>query len=204
MSIHQKTNEDELIMKLSLFTFLQKFYAGQLNDLDKKQWNELINFVKEDCVALDQNEIGKGVQLLSKFIDEDVSNFQYDFNALFVGPMKLAASPYESSYRNENGAVMQYYTLAVRHFYQKAGLTLINKNRDPEDHLAFELEFICYLLEHHDDDNGYMQLYTEFLKIHLSKWIDQHCERVRENTTNHLILGMSYLLQGLIMMENQK
>lgn len=204
MSIQQVENSEELMNKLSLYTFLQRFYAGHLNSLNKEQWSELVACITEDRAALIHENIDKGIEILSNVTNQDIQNLQYDFNYLFVGPMKLEASPYESSYRNENGAVMQYYTLAVRHFYSKAGLTLVNKNRDPEDHLALELEFVCYLLGNDAEDNNYMQLYKDFIKTHLSQWIDQHCNRIREKTTNHLILGISYLLQGLIDMENQK
>ncbi|WP_195892896.1 TorD/DmsD family molecular chaperone [Bacillus massiliigorillae] len=202
MSTQQVRNTEEtIITKLSLYTFIQKFYAGQLNQLSESQWKELIGCIKQDSLTLEQESITEGIQTLLNFSTQDLADLQYDFNRLFVGPMELEASPYESTYRSENGAVMQYYTLAVRRFYEDAGLTLVNKNSDPDDHLALELEFICYLLENGLEDEQYMKLYNDFLQKHLFHWVEEHCELVQEKTSNNVIIGMSHILQGMMLVE---
>lgn len=196
-------NKEETLSKLAVYMFLQKFYSEQLNRISKPTWHNLITFLKEETEIFKEEKIKHGLKLLSQFTDNDLLELEYDFNRLFVGPNKLEASPYESSYLNMEKAVMQSETLAVRRFYEMVGLEVANKNVDPDDHLALELEFICYLLEHSFDDDQFTLLYEKFLVRHLFKWIEAHVELVREKTTNTIIIGISYLMEGLILEEKR-
>ena len=196
-----KVNEEKIIHRLALYMFLQKFYAGHLNQLDLSNWKELFIHLNKDVHYFTSSEMLKAMESFAKLKEEDLEDLLYDFNRLFVGPNKLEASPFESSYRSEERAVLQFYTLAVRRSYERAGLVLVKKNNEPDDHLAYELEFICYLLENGLDDETYLKMHEAFLNNHLFEWIPAHSELIRKHTTNPIIIGISYLLDGLLDVE---
>ncbi|MFS0783048.1 molecular chaperone [Bacillus sp. 1P06AnD] len=198
-----ETMTEEYVAKhLPLYLFLQNFYGGQLNELNNAQWKELLTHIDKDTVSFEGSIVRQGVDIMLSFSEEDAKELKFDFNSLFIGPDRLKASPFESSYRNETGAILQTSTLAVRKFYEAAGLVVELKNQEPDDHIIFELEFVCYLLEKSVDDEQSAFLYKEFHRRHLSQWIGKHCEKIRENSSNKLLVGISYILQGL--MEDEK
>ncbi len=51
------------------------------------------------------NKVKKGIQILSRFSEEDLEELEFDFNRLFVGPNRLEVSPYESTYLNDQRAI---------------------------------------------------------------------------------------------------
>lgn len=197
-----KTDENILARKMGIYMFLAKFYSGKLLKMDLEMWHKFGAMLREEVASFDNERMKKGI--VSMLQDSRVlEELEYEFNRLFVGPDRLEAAPYESVYRSAERVLMQAETMAVRKFYERAGLTLINKNREPDDHLAFELEFACYLLEKSLQDNGYAELYEAFLKLHLFQWVEKHCELVREKTANSLITGISNILQGLMEVEQE-
>lgn len=198
MKQQMKFDEEVVVHKLAIYMFLQKFYDGQLNRIGKASWKELIDVLTQEMTIFSNDEIGKGLQLLSQFTDEDIEELEFEFNRLFVGPNQLVVSPYESTYRNTERVIMQSETIAVRRFYEKAGLVLAKKNINPDDHIALELEFVCYLLENSLEDETHYEFYQEFLKAHLFHWIEAHCALILENSENKIVKGVSTILQGLI------
>ena len=194
-------NEKVLMDKMTIYTFLQKFYAGELNKVNREIWNELQEILKEATAYISNEEVCKGLHELSKATEEDYSQLEFDFNRLFVGPNRLEVSPYESNFRHSERAIMQRDTMAVRNFYERAGLVVSKKNVDADDHMALELEFVCYLLANSLENNHYLDLYEEFLHKHLFQWIPPHALLIRKKTNNSVIRGVSYILQALILDE---
>ncbi|MBM4765256.1 hypothetical protein GNT69_23795 [Bacillus sp. B15-48] len=184
--------------------FVQKYYAGELNKLSNTSWEQLVGLINQEVSFFSNEKMKQGIEILSELKDADIAEMEYEFNRLFVGPKRLEAPPYESVYRNTERAVMQSETLAVRRFYENAGLVLTRKNTDPDDHLALELEFVSYLLSNSVEDEDCYVLYEEFLKKHLFQWVENHCELVREKTENKGIIGISYLLEGLLEVERKQ
>jgi TorA maturation chaperone TorD len=138
--------------------------------------------------------------------DEEV----YDYNDLFVGPKKLLAPPYESAYRNGEKTLMQRETLAVRAFYGKAGLESCYKNVIPDDHIAMELEFVCYLLSQagrsaeqgeNEKTEVYLGLYHEFFHSHLGCWAYAHCEDICRYAKTSALQGIALLTMGFLQIE---
>ncbi len=198
MKQQMQFDKEVVVHKLAIYMFLQKFYDGQLNHITKASWKELVEVLNQEMTLFSNEEIIKGLQILSQFTDEDIEDLEFEYNRLFVGPNQLVVSPYESTYRNTERVLMQNETIAVRRFYEKVGLVLAKKNINPDDHIALELEFVCYLLENSLDDETYYQFYQEFLEEHVFHWIEAHCELIREKSENTVLTGVSHILQGLI------
>lgn len=182
-----------------LYLLLQRFYAGQMIHLEFDAWQELIRSIQADVQSMDNEKMQQGFQKLLACTNEQFDALEYDFNRLFVGPGKLLAAPYESTYLNPDRVLMQRETLAVRRFYERAGLELIEKNHEPDDHIALELEFICYLFENvlENADQMASDMLEEFLQTHLLLWVGDFCKDIQSNSEHPVCLGMAEILEGM-------
>lgn len=202
----RKYSYDYLDKKFRIYNLLIDYYSGKL-------WDEMECF--EDVAGelaesryLDKGLLDKGLELIGKPSAEVI----YDFNKLFVGPGKLLAPPYESYYRNPERIFMQKETMAVRDFYSSAGVNVKRLNSQPDDFIALEFEFICFLLykanAHISNDpdmtSYYLQLYSEFLDKHLSKWIFNHCQDILAKSTSDFCKGMAIITKSFIEDELKK
>lgn len=189
-------------MRLSMYLILQNFYAGRALKWYEQDWQEIRSSIEAYQQVAPSQKIMKCLDLLQE-VGEEILQLEFDFNRLFVGPDKLLASPYESSYRNRDQTLMQKETLQVREFYSRAGLEVANKGVEPDDHLALELEFIGYLYANLTDD-GFRRLYQEFLEKHLMVWYKEHCELIHKHSENPICQAMAYLLEGVIEQEQER
>ena len=94
-------NQEARVLYYQLFCHyyrgdLQSTYLRGLAERSYKLLKEgqLISFIDEAAQAL---------TMLEEINETTIQTFEYDYNRLFVGPNKLLASPYESSYRNFEG-----------------------------------------------------------------------------------------------------
>lgn len=109
-----------------------------------------------------------------------------EYAELFVGPRPPLAPLYESLYLGFPNRLFTEQTMSVRRFYARYGREVIAENRVPDDHLAYELEFMGYLcageadcLEAGDCEGarGYRAAQGEFLLLHLGSWCRPFAER---------------------------
>lgn len=173
---------------------LQKYYQGYLCKYADLQWEKLINaLAQEDTEGF--ATLAKGYAQLKSTSPRNRREMMYEFNRLFVGPDAPKAPPYEACYRNPERTLMQEETLAVRAFYRKAGLEIKNLNTQPDDFIAFELEF---LLGMYADGSEEKTTYAkDFLQKHLLVWTFDHVKEIRDNTKQPVILSMATILEGV-------
>ncbi|WP_066303731.1 molecular chaperone [Bacillus sp. FJAT-29814] len=183
--------------RFEIYQLLWHYYRGDLQNLTVGEWATVAAFLSSKP-SLSQNDWGaKAINLLETINNQSLETFQFDYNRLFVGPNKLLASPYESSYTNIEGTVMQAETLKVRNFYYHEGLQVDREGQYPDDHLQFELEFILHLFRF-EEKKDILQL---FLHNHLLKWYEAHCRRIEEHSQNGLTLAFAYFLRGFLQQE---
>lgn len=114
-----------------------------------------------------------------------------DHAALFVGPFELIAPPYGSVYIEKKRIVKGESTLFAARCYEKAGLSVDTK--EPEDHVAIELEFMYYLcgkevtaLQEKRPENA--QHFNDMQRLFYFKamkpWIKEFCAAIRGGTQN--------------------
>lgn len=212
MLLDQKSRlMEDLERRYKLYLILCYYYQGKLWMLE--HWDEVFTRFNSLAAEYPHPAFDEGLQLLAQASPDAMSEALYDYNRLFVGPGKLLAPPYEGAYRNPEGLLMQQETLAVRWFYQKAGLAVRRKGSEPDDHLGLELEFVCYLFSRaaqsltRDDSEGYyryMELYEVFLKKHLIQWVFQHVTDVLCHGTTPICRAMALLLRGFIHSEKER
>ncbi|WP_374711961.1 TorD/DmsD family molecular chaperone [Symbiobacterium terraclitae] len=126
-----------------------------------------------------------------------------EFHRLFVGPERLVAPPYESVYVSPEPALMQEATFAVRSFYRRHGLTLGPERNEPDDHIAFELEFYARLqagaLAGAGEDLTEPQ--RRFLTEHLARWVPAFCGRIAEGSRSPFYRSLAALTRAVIQLD---
>ncbi len=146
--------------------------------------------------AVEQNE-----SRLSDWNEE----LSLEFARLFIGPVHPPAIPFASFYLSESHSLMTEETMTVRKQYLEAGLALKNLYHMPDDHIAFELDFLYYLtvksldlLENRKNTEAerYLKLRQDFLKDHFLLWAPAFANRILESTSESFYKGAaSFLLE---------
>jgi len=178
---------------------------------------DILSFLENDDKYLVQ---GKRIlkDLLQKFKKMDTSEqtlylkeLAVNYAQLFLNAGKEPVYIYESVYLSEDRLVMQHQRDQVLEFYRKAGVSP-SQNKEPEDHLAIQLEFMGYLskkiFQKISEYNIYqagelLKLQKDFLEMHLNKWVGFFVKRMEKANTSPLYLAIAYIIYGFLQMENQ-
>jgi len=156
----------------------------------------------------------EGGVLLSSWIEqqgnlttEKVQELKDEFTYLFVGPNTLPAPPWESVYLGKEALLFEETTLKVRECYKNFGLSFIHENREAEDHILIELEFLGYLITDSMENNEAARQkelligQITFLEEHFLKWAPQFCEKLAEHCKTKWYQGFALLLEEYINLE---
>lgn len=157
----------------------------------------------------------RGVRLMARSLEDGETEDQVrkDFQLLYLGPGHLEAPPYESVHLNNSGLVFEKETLEVRAFYRRFGLQLERQDKDPDDHVAIELEMLATLAIRALDaldaaaekgDAGalpdavrtYVDAIGEFLENHALLWHHRLGELTVEKASTSFVQGLGSLLMG--------
>jgi TorA maturation chaperone TorD len=193
MSRFELIHQDERVF---CYQLLWHYYRGDLLNRSTFEWQAIVKLLKEQEGLAQNISAKRAISLLEKTDETDVEEFMYHYNRLFVGPGRLLASPYESSYRNVEKSVMQQETLRVRNFYSHAGLQLALVGQIPDDHIQYELEFMLHLLNSENEEVSSL-----FLEKHLLQWGIKHGEDILMNSTNTITQAFAHLLRGFLQLE---
>lgn len=99
---------------------------------------------------------------------------RFEYTSLFIGPGRVGASPWESSYRSKDGLIMGRTTLSVAESYRSAGYESVGHGHVPDDHIATELFFMASLCK----DEGTETKQLSFLDSHLGTWVGDFARQV--------------------------
>lgn len=183
------------------------YYQGPTEEL-------LANFPKEEALQefarrLGNSLVQEGVTELYREWNARREERDYpgdlwaDYNRLFVGPGKLLAPPWESVYRSKERLVFGESTLQVRSFYQRYGVEVKNRNKEPDDHVGLEMEFMAYLCQEAlekiragADAFPYIQASQQFLEEHLGQWVPEFCGDVEEGAKTGFFRGVAKFTRG--------
>jgi TorA maturation chaperone TorD len=111
---------------------------------------------------------------------EAIEQLSNGFTALFVGPGKVEADPWESFYLSRDNTLFQSTTLEVRKAYVAQGLLPQAYPNVADDHVALELDFMARLAERLEDAfeandsqraGEYLFASESFIREHLINWI---------------------------------
>ena len=115
-----------------------------------------------------------------------------EYARLFIGPREVVAPLHESAWRSGTPRTFTAETLAVRAIYERHGFVMRRKNREPDDAIGVELEFLRNLCDRAlaalEEGGGAGLAATaenlaeqrSFLDGHVRRWAVDFARRVQE------------------------
>lgn len=137
--------------------------------------------------------------LASAASGEDADAIGGDYRRLFFGPDKLPAPPWESVYRDESRLVFGDATIDVRREFASYGVQVPLLDREPDDHISLELEFLAMLLGIADgtgDEAAAAQAlddHDRFVSEHVGRWAPIFFGRVEQHARTDFWAGWGIL-----------
>lgn len=194
--------------RLYVYRLLKILFEQPLN-------RELLELLGQEPDLRQLARISSGAQQICSFLDRDkdktletcCKELHFEYQRLFVGPGPVLVPIWESVYFDPEHLMFGDRTLEVREKYQKYNLQFIHKNHQPEDHLAIELEFMCFLIEQYLDnqnDRRQEELLRDqkaFFMRHLSTWKDDFYQFLEKSTECQLYKGAGQLLKEFLELE---
>ncbi|MBK8447195.1 MAG: molecular chaperone TorD family protein [Micropruina sp.] len=131
---------------------------------------------------------------------EDAELVRTDHDRLYGAAAEALVAPYESVHRGADGLVFDRYTLDVRQAYARLGLVAPALNREPDDHIGLEFDFVAQallqLLE--TGDAAIAETVRAFLHDHLLVWAPDLLSAVEQRADTDFMRGLAQLSQGAL------
>lgn len=156
----------------------------------------------------DTEEAQLGVQRLrrSRELGEDAETIRRDHDRMYGVSATAVVPPYESVHRGTDGLVFDEQTLAVRDAYRSLGLSAPRLNREPDDHIGLEFDFVAQALVMalDADEAGTadpqvpVQAARDFVRDHLATWAPQMLQVLEERAATEFVRGLAALSRGAL------
>lgn len=135
-----------------------------------------------------------------------------EYARLFLGPRTVVAPLHESAYLSGTSRMFTAETLAVRDVYERNGYIMKAKNKEPEDGVGTEFEFLRNLCDRCLDlldcsaadacDTcelaRLLQLQKTFEEQHMRRWMHLFARRVMENDRSGFYAAWAGYLLGVL------
>lgn len=179
--------EDIFRKRAIMYNLLSKLYLKEADAL------LLSTLQMVDYSGFDEDtEMDRGFRMLGEAVKKTtpftLTQLAREYARSFYGaglPRNTGAYPYESVYTSADHLLMQDARDEVVKFYQSEDLGRKEEFKEPEDHVAFELEFMSRLcdmaanLAAAGDTYGtedYVRKQQEFFSEHLYNWVPRFCD----------------------------
>jgi putative dimethyl sulfoxide reductase chaperone len=199
---------DILTNRASSYGFLSRAYRQETTV-------EMLKALGTATEAQPDTEVSEGSRVLNAYlrgIDQAnlkkvASDLAAEFAALFLNASGQSVYPFESVYTSAERLLMQEARDQVVFEYRRAGLERIQEFKEPEDHIAIELEFMAYLcnktLEALKAQNSTaaresLEWQQKFLDQHLNRWIPRFCEDLAKVAQSGFYKGIALLTNELL------
>jgi TorA maturation chaperone TorD len=165
------------------------------------------------------DEAGQGYKLLRQFalnaqqadLDPIRSELSVEYSRLFLASRKGRIHPFESVYTSAEGLLMQQARDEVLVAYREQGLARSQDFKEPEDHLAVELDFMASLCQKTADALAegrtaealpLLDRQAAFLQKHLLVWVPAFCHDLAQATRSDFYRGVALLLEEYLSQES--
>ncbi len=196
-----------------MYGFLSRIYRTEVDQelLDQMSRMDL-------AINVDLPDISEGYLMLKGFFEHlterTLTDLAVDYSGIFLGAgeCQQCAYPYESVYTSPMKLVMQDARDQVLKHYRENGLGRAKEFNEPEDHIAFELEFMSYLcqkmakaLKANDKGLalGYLKKQQRFLQEHLAVWVPAFCRDVQRMARGDFYKAIAKITTGYLHMEEE-
>ena len=178
---------------------------------------QLLQLASEDVFsaipfAEEQTATQEGKHLLTAWAgaceESQFDTLKLDYFKLFEGLGIPKAPPWESLYTNkEENLLFQEETLHVRNWFKRYGLQIPNLYKEPDDNIAFELQFVGHLTSKAADEleagnaseaEELLRARQRFCSEHLLRWGFEWCILAIKEAQTSFYKGMAYLVEGIL------
>lgn len=193
--------------RYTIYSFLKTALEKPLTNEILKNWK--VNFTTEfiDILTDGNEELSQffrdlKTMDLTELEQQEKDKYLATFN-LLNKTGKIPAPPWESVYVTKDQSMFGEPVFQIRRKLAEFGLQFIDENKEPEDHIAFELEFMCYLinytivsLEEGNEDEYLKGFYSQYWlhKEHLNQWILPFTNDIQSSETSLFYKGIAKLL----------
>ena len=128
---------------------------------------------------------------LASYDDADLvmlgARLRSEYAELFLGPRPPLAPCFESMYVGSPRRLFTDVTRSVRDAYESNGIAVVKRNRVPDDHIGYELEFMARMADlqaqaategRAADEADCAAVQVRFLSEHLGSWVGSFLERM--------------------------
>jgi anaerobic sulfite reductase subunit A len=195
MAVSLEKLEELTVKRAELYSFLSRIYMEEVD-------RDLLENMKRSCksINISDTEMARAYNNLSEMLGKSEINQEYienlaaDYASLFLGIGRDPAHPYESTYLSQDRIIMGEPRDEVLRMYRTEGLEKVVCFKEPEDHIAIELEFMAFLclktqqaLNRATGDLGLglMETQIEFFEKHLKSWIPRFCDDIVKHASKY-------------------
>ena len=211
-SLIHEPSEDDLDAFAATFTTLGSLHRTAPGP---EQLSTLLGMINEwprkGCLAAGAHHpaVSSGLTMWRLSCDkaESWQDVASDHDRLYGDSAVAVVAPYESVHRSEEGLVFDEHTLQVRTCYARLELVTPNMNREPDDHIGLELDFLAQgclhaldARESHDTDQSHhvLMVVADFLHTHVFVWAPSFLSRVTEYARTSFMQGVALLTIGTL------
>ena len=178
--------------RAALYAFFSKIYWEEVERESLEKFKQ-----SQQQVDLDDPILAEGYEKLKGSVEQierdekNLDELAADYCALFLGIGRRPAHPYESVYLSKDEIVMREPYHEVRRIFREEGMSISEAIKEPDDHVALELEFMasmCQRLENalrqHDtaEAERLLQVQKDFMTEHLGAWIPTFCDKIKHGS----------------------
>ena len=156
------------------------------------------------------DQLDEGFEVLATWIDENADrsvsavqdDLEREYTNLLVGP-RPPVLPHETNYREDTEFIGEGLA-EVDASYGAAGWSPPEDYPEEDDFVAVELAFLRYLIERQREGDeetvGYERV---FIEQHLSEWVVDFADEMREEADDGLFLAAALICEGLVRFEDE-
>jgi anaerobic sulfite reductase subunit A len=130
-----------------------------------------------------------------------------EYARLFLGVGDKPVHPSESYYLTGRQLIMQQPRDEMLNLYSTMGVERADEFREPEDHIALELQFMAHLCDktktalrdgNFTDAKKYLDVQRIFLDEHLSKWVPKLTADILKSTNNEFYRAVAKITKAYV------
>jgi TorA-specific chaperone len=208
-----------LYMRAQIYFLLSRAFE---RELDKDFFEQLTDYAKllsdiaknseDEAFIVGTNKLNNFISTLRNIsFDTALEELACNFATLFLNAAAHTEVkhiyPYASVYLSENHLLYQKETEEVIKFYAQNKIALKKDFKEPEDHIAVELNFIALLTDsalnafknkNIDLAVNKISITKGFMENHLLPWVHKLCIDLREDSTDDFYKALADITLGYI------
>jgi len=156
------------------------------------------------------DQLDEGFEMLRAWIDENADrpvsavqdDLELEYTDLLVGP-RPPVLPHETNYREDTEFIGEGLA-EVDASYAAAGWAPPEDYPEEDDFVAVEMAFLRYLIERQREGDAETVGYERvFIEQHLSEWVVDFADEMREEADDGLFLAAALVCEGLVRFEDE-